>query len=128
MSNNVLTAIITCYQLQSKSRKKRTNENQCKLFKIVWKILKRISTIKLDLKNCLFSIIRPTQHWRCWLKIFYWTCKSKKKNFWVKKTFPKVTDYFIVMFYMFYMFLCFIVLFRIWTILNITTLSFFVSK
>ena len=55
--------------------------------------------VRLDLKNCPFDVTRPTQLWMCQLKIFYWTSKSKKKNFWVKKTFSKVTDYFNVMFY-----------------------------
>ena len=31
---------------------------------------------RLNLKNCSFAITRPTQVWRCRLKIFYWTSKS----------------------------------------------------
>ena len=56
-----------------------------------------VTFIRLDLKNCSFAVTRPTQLWRCQLKIFYWTPMSKK-IFWVKKTFPEVTDYFNVKF------------------------------
>ena len=47
--------------------------------------------IRLELKNCLFAITQPTQHWIWWFKIFYWTSESKK--------FPKVTGYSSVKFY-----------------------------
>ena len=33
--------------------------------------------LRLDLKNCLFGVTRETQLWRCQLKIFCWTSKSK---------------------------------------------------
>ena len=33
--------------------------------------------IRLRLKNGSFAVTRPTQLWRCQLKIFYWTSKSK---------------------------------------------------
>ena len=52
--------------------------------------------VRLDLKNCSFAVIRPTQLWRSRLKIFYWTFKSKKKK--KKKKIPKVT-FFNVEFY-----------------------------
>ena len=52
--------------------------------------------LKLDLKNCSFAVIRPTLHWRCRLNE---PLKAKKSFFWVEKTFPNVTDYFIVTFY-----------------------------
>ena len=37
----------------------------------------KIFLIRLRLKNCSFAVTRPTQLWRCQLKIFYWTSKSK---------------------------------------------------
>ena len=59
---------------------------------------KKYEKVRLDFENCLFAVTQPTQLWRCWLKIFCWTSKSKKKNLsW--KTFPKATDYFNVKFY-----------------------------
>ena len=54
--------------------------------------------IRLDLKN-LFAVTQPTQLWRCRLKIFYWTSKSKKQIFLSQKTFPMVTHYFNLNFY-----------------------------
>ena len=52
---------------------------------------------RLVLKNCSFALTRPTQLWRCRLKIFYWTSKAKK--FFELKTCSKVVDYFNVNFY-----------------------------
>ena len=37
----------------------------------------KIFLIRLRLKNGSFAVTRPTQLWRCQLKIFYWTSKSK---------------------------------------------------
>ena len=37
----------------------------------------KIFLIRLRLKNCSFAVTRPTQLWRCQLKIFYWASKSK---------------------------------------------------
>ena len=57
-----------------------------------------LEVTSLDLKNRSFAVTRPTQLWRCRLKILYWSSESKKKYFQLK-IFPKVIDYFNVKFY-----------------------------
>ena len=39
-------------------------------------IIPQTLNIRLDLKNYLFSVTRPTYFWRCRLKVLYWTSKS----------------------------------------------------
>ena len=46
--------------------------------------------VRLDLKNGSFAVTRPTQLWKCQLKIFYLASKSKKIFVWVKKIVNKM--------------------------------------
>ena len=60
-----------------------------------WLGLNNLCDILLLIK---FIVSWPTQLWTCWLKIFYWKSKNKKKHLSLKK-FSKSTDYLNVKFY-----------------------------